>query len=659
MGVMLIMLPVQCSALLVALLAPTQNDTTVWAEFLAEARSELGEEGAEAAAFLAAHRPERDAGIKDSELLLDNLRLALEARASSPWGSSISDELFFNDVLPYAVLDETRENWRPRLRQLTLPIVKDARTLEEAALAINAKLFKEINVHYNKGRKKPNASPSESIREGRATCTGLTILAVDACRSVGIPARAAGVARWHDDRGNHTWAEIWDGERWRFFGADEYDPKGLDRGWFVRDASQATPASESDVNHAVWASSWKATGNYFPLVWNRRYRGVHGVEVTERYASPQESDVATLGLEGEALGEEASERLIQELWQAKQAELTEQLSTELEAQAFRHGDFELRIKERKFGEEPPGGHSLWISMHGGGGTAPEVNDRQWENQIRLYEPAEGYYVAPRAPTNSWDLWHKPHVDDLFDRMIQAYVACRGVNPDRVYLMGYSAGGDGVYRLAPRMADRYAAAAMMAGHPAGIKPDSLRNLPFALYMGAEDGAYNRNRNAARWRVALAQLRANDPEGYDHRVMIYPGKGHWMDGEDKEALPWMARRTRNVWPKRVVWIQDHVSHSRFYWLEVDPAEAKKGQRITAAAHGQTIELTTETDTKHPVKAVTLHLTDRLVDLDHPITVTWNGTQIFQGPVPRTRQGIERSLATSLSQPCCGTAMLTVSR
>ena len=35
-----------------------------------------------------------------------------------------------------------------------------------------------------------------------------------------------------------------------------------------------------------------------------------------------------------------------------------------------------------------------------------------------------------------------------------------VDPNRVYLLGYSAGGDGVYQLAPRMADRFAAASMM-------------------------------------------------------------------------------------------------------------------------------------------------------------------------------------------------------
>ncbi len=644
-------------ALVAPLVAPAPQDPASWQQFVADARAEFGEVGARAAEFLADHRPATDDVLADPELLMDNLRLALQSRTEFPWGPSISDDLFLNDVLPYAVLDETRENWRPMLLELTRPIVKDATTISEAAQAINRELYNKINVHYNTGRKRPNASPSESIEQGRATCTGLTILFVDACRSVGIPARAAGVAKWHDDRGNHTWPELWDGQSWRFTGADEYDAQGFDRGWFVSDASQAKSLAEGDIDHAVWATSWKATGHAFPLVWNRKFQGVHAVEVTGRYAGDRSEALAELGAAGESLGEEASQRVVQELWATKREALAAELAGELEAKTFQSGDHELRIKVRKFGEEPAGGHSLWISMHGGGGAPAKVNDQQWENQIRLYQPDEGYYVAPRAPTDTWNLWHQGHIDDLFDRMIQAFVACRGVNPDRVYIMGYSAGGDGVYQLAPRMSDRFAAASMMAGHPNETRPDGLRNIPFLLYMGGQDKAYDSNLIAARWRVALAQLRMDDPSGYDHRVTIYPDKGHWMDGEDKDALPWMARRTRNVWPNKVVWLQDDVTHARSYWLEVDPAAAKGGQRIEASAEGQTIHVVTDASAAHPVESLTLHLIDKLIDLDQPIRVTWNGDTVFEGKVLRTRAAVERSLASSLTREQCGTATLTI--
>ena len=120
---------------------------------------------------------------------------------------------------------------------------------------------------------------------------------------------------------------------------------------------------------------------------------------------------------------------------------------------------------------------------------------------------------------------------------------RGVNPDRVYLMGYSAGGDGVYQLAPRMADRFAAASMMAGHPNDASPLGLRNLPFMICMGGErrrlqaqrGGGRSGARSSTRWRQ-------DDPGGYVHETHLVKGKGHWMDREDAAAVPWMAKRER---------------------------------------------------------------------------------------------------------------------
>jgi poly(3-hydroxybutyrate) depolymerase len=151
----------------------------------------------------------------------------------------------------------------------------------------------------------------------------------------------------------------------------------------------------------------------------------------------------------------------------------------------------------KFGAAPASGHSLYISMHGGGGAPAAVNDRQWKNQIRLYKPVEGYYLAPRAATDTWNLWHQGHIDPMFDTLIENFVALKGVDPNKVYITGYSAGGDGTYQLGPRMADRWAAAAMMAGHPNEARPDNLYNLPFFIQCGGKDAAYDRNKIAAKW------------------------------------------------------------------------------------------------------------------------------------------------------------------
>ena len=171
-------------------------------------------------------------------------------------------------------------------------------------------------------------------------------------------------------------------------------------------------------------------------------------------------------------------------------------------------------------------------------TRLRVNDRQWENQKKLYKLEEGIYVVPRRRRTRGTSGTRAHIDRLFGRLIEDLIVLEGIDPNRVYVMGYSAGGDGVYQLAPRMADRWAAAGMMAGHPNDVTPLGLRNVPFALQVGGKDAAYNRNKIAEDWGKKLDDLRHDDPGGYDHFVKFTKIRSHWMDREDAIALPWMA-------------------------------------------------------------------------------------------------------------------------
>lgn len=710
--------------------------------FLEASQKGYGEAGKRAAEFLVTGMPERDLKSLKKDFLLENLELALKAREQFPWSKDIPEEVFLNDVLPYASLDETRESWRKDFQEKCKELVKDCKTTTEAAQAINKGLFNIIKVHYNTGRKAPNQSPSESITLGKATCTGLSIILVDACRSVGVPARVAGTALWSNKRGNHTWTEIYDGGAWFFTGADEYNAQGLNRAWFVGSASQA---QADDWRHAIWATSWKTTGSHFPMVWSLEDKSVPAVNVTGRYAKakPKEAgatvflrlwekeggdrlvgEVTLVNAAGKSektvktkagtadlndmpsftvktgksyrlrvkLGDEVRwedlvavspgsgtldlvwpelgkggvklkgvkswlARLPEErylsvpegdlskedaaqvtslIWETLKKDASEDNKAALKNKVVKVGDDELKFLVKEFGEGKAGERSLWISMHGGGGTAARVNDGQWHNQIRLYQPKEGIMIAPRAPTNTWNMWHRGHIDDLFDKLIATYVSEGGVDPNKVYLMGYSAGGDGVYQLAPRLADRYAAAAMMAGHPNNANALGLRNLPFMIFMGGKDGAYSRNKVAAQWGERLAELRKEDPEGYENKVTIYPEFGHWMNGKDREALPWMAARTRNPWPSKMVWHQSGRTHDRFYWLAVPKGVAKGGQIVRAEIKGQTIEVQAE-----GLKQLKLRLHDELLDLDHTVKVTVNGKEAFNGKVTRNVKAIWDSL------------------
>jgi predicted esterase len=704
----------------------------------------------ESAEFLVTNMPLRDLQSLEADFLLAEIKLAHKTLDESPWGKQIPKEIFLNNILPYANINERRDAWRKDFRERFAPLVAGARSPAQAAAMLNQKLFAMVNVKYSTQRAKADQSPYESIQSGLASCTGLSVLLIDACRSQGIPARFVGTPLWSDNSGNHSWIEVWD-NGWHFTGAAEPSGDQLDQAWFI---GRASTAKRDDPKHAIYAVSFRKTPLRFPLVWDRSIDYIRAVNVTDRYKQlgfkapegtqmvsfrvvdpktrsrvqamlrvkdaagktilegmtkderfdsndhlhqylkagekytvdiqwgqqqwsdaidvgdqprlvswetpvaapanqpavmPEGSDVSATILEltrylaqapenRSPLAEQsfanmplskeqaiAAERLIVDDYQNHQREARK---AEFEAKELVIGDLKMPFAYKVFGEMPAKGRSLYISMHGGGGAPRQVNDSQWENQKRLYQLEEGVYVAPRAPTDTWDLWHQSHIDAFLDRLIENFVLFEGVNPDRVFLMGYSAGGDGVYQVAPRMADRFAAASMMAGHPNETSPLGLRNLPFTIHMGAKDSAYNRNKTAADWKEALEQLQKTDPEGYPHYVKLHKGKGHWMDRQDAEAIPWMHKHSRNRFPKRIVWKQDDVVQPRFYWLSTDPKTVRDRPLVVAQVAGQGI-LFEQSD----IPAIDILLRDDLIHMDEPIQVRFGDRELFKTSVSRT--------------------------
>lgn len=235
----------------------------------------------QAMAFLVENMPDRDLRELTAEFLLDNCRLAAEARDAAPWGKSLPEEIYLNEVLPYGVISERREPWRHDLRARFLPAVQGATRPAQAAAILNQKVFAELGVRYSTDRPKADQSPLESIEAKKATCTGLSVLLIAACRAVGVPARFAGTPLWADQSGNHSWVEVWD-DGWHFTGAAEPTGAELDRAWFLGRASQAQLGHPI---YAIFASSWRKTPLSFPLVWARSVDWVPAVDVTARYTA--------------------------------------------------------------------------------------------------------------------------------------------------------------------------------------------------------------------------------------------------------------------------------------------------------------------------------------------------------------------------------------
>lgn len=244
---------------------------------LLSARGQLAGDPLESFAFLVVNMPERDLTALKADFLVTNITLAHRVMREVPWGSDVPKEIFRNYILPYANVSEKRDNWREQFYKDFLPLVKDCRGIAKAAETLNRTIFKQLKVKYSRKRRAPDQGPFETIETGLASCTGLSILLIDACRAVGIPARLAGTPLWFDRSGNHTWVEMWD-QGWHFMGAAE--PGKLNQTWFV---GKAAKAKKGHSHHAIYAVSYAKTDLHFPMVWARRARYVHAVDNTDMY----------------------------------------------------------------------------------------------------------------------------------------------------------------------------------------------------------------------------------------------------------------------------------------------------------------------------------------------------------------------------------------
>ncbi len=211
----------------------------------------------EGMAFLISYMPKRDLTTLPASFLLENTEYAYKARETFPWCKNLTDSIFFNEVLPYTNVAETRDPWRKDFYERFSKYVENKTDLKDAIFAIANPIKEEVKVEYNVKRSIVDSSPKEAMAENMATCTGLSIILTDAFRSVGIPSRLAGTPMWTNMKGNHTWSEVWIDNEWKFI---EYYPEDLNKSWFLADAGKADP---SNPLHWIYAVSYKPTNQFY------------------------------------------------------------------------------------------------------------------------------------------------------------------------------------------------------------------------------------------------------------------------------------------------------------------------------------------------------------------------------------------------------------
>jgi len=320
--------------------------------------------------------------------------------------------------------------------------------------------------------------------------------------------------------------------------------------------------------------------------------------------------------------------------------------SEFENQEMQYDQVVMKYKMFFIGDAPEGGYPLYIALHGGGTDSKELHDQQWQSMEKYYRTSVkvGVYVAPRGVRDTYDVHSNPESYPLYDRLIENMILFANVNPNRIYILGFSAGGDGVYQITPRMADRFAAANMSAGHPGNVSVKNLRNLPFIIQVGEKDSAYSRHWYAAVYNMLLSDLEKS-LGGYYHQTIIHYDKPHnfrdnslardeqtiiadieaWYKDYNRSttkantnAVDLVSEFERNPYPEKIVWDMSTCASKRdirsFYWIHVNNDSSRTQGEIIAHLDAKTNSIIVDSSTVYG--SFTFLLNEKMLDIFKPV-------------------------------------------
>ncbi len=124
---------------------------------------------------------------------------------------------------------------------------------------------------------------------------------------------------------------------------------------------------------------------------------------------------------------------------------------------------------------------LIISLHSRGASGSDLSkvDRFGTiDALRSGMKLNAYVLAPQAPGDNWD-------PERVMATVDQVAASHAIDPNRIYAIGMSMGGNGVADLAAEYHDRIAAAIVLAGSLTRGDVSNLNKLPLWIIRGKKD------------------------------------------------------------------------------------------------------------------------------------------------------------------------------
>ena len=260
-------------------------------------------------------------GLSDG-IVNQTVHYSLLAKAIYPWADVLTREVFMENIVPYAIANEPRTDYRQllfdSLREslkewerspnaddfTTLNLDEIQTTIKKVVKLINTRLWSILGrpdtpIVFKAGLTPRIYDPMSTIAYGHSSCTGLAIMLIAALRTVGIAARLAGTPSWwgSEENGNHSWVEVFvpdeNGGRWIFLeptpgiaegdedtsNADDLDRDPCKR-WFCK-------ANRFNGTTQVFATMYSRdeSSEFYPMAWGIGDEGVAGVNRSDYYTS--------------------------------------------------------------------------------------------------------------------------------------------------------------------------------------------------------------------------------------------------------------------------------------------------------------------------------------------------------------------------------------
>ncbi|RYG31272.1 hypothetical protein EON81_23265, partial [bacterium] len=223
-------------------------------------------------------------------------------------------------------------------------------------------------------------------------------------------------------------------------------------------------------------------------------------------------------------------------------------------------------------------------------------------------------------------WRGDAERDLFEAIEEVQEFAK-LDPDRWYLTGHSAGGDGAWAIVQHTPDLWAAAGMQSGSMHAGRPEwglipNQAYVPFHLLIGADDNLPGRLPDTKEAHRILQKL------GGESKLVVLPGVGHYPLKDDavEEHNRWIAGHVRKR-PSKFRFTVDQPNHPGVWGITV-PLNTRLIKEpwptFECEIKGQEVRIVAK-------NAEALRVDLRRLQMAGDVKLWVNGKRVHEGPVP----------------------------